>query len=142
MVEREIEMRETINTTSPHNHCDGMTLIEVTIAIAILSVIALAVAITIVPVTIAARDSAELFAAVDSAEDFLEKIQALPYDRIVETYPDGKVWPANTACQGGTVTISYEDPIADLLVISVIVNWTDQKNESRELTFQTRRVEN
>jgi prepilin-type N-terminal cleavage/methylation domain-containing protein len=135
-------MRETINITSSHNHCDGMTLIEVTIAIAILSVLALAVATTIVPVTITARDSADLSAAVDSAEDFLEKIQALPYDRVVETYPDGKVWPANTACPEGTVTISYEDPTADLLVINVIVNWTDQKNEGRKLTFQARKVEN
>jgi prepilin-type N-terminal cleavage/methylation domain-containing protein len=118
----------------------GFSLLEVVLTIAILAAVALATTLLLVPVARQTRIGRETEVANLEARKVLEKFQALPFNSIVTTYPQGAQIPI-AGLPSGKIAVSYVDPVADPLVIQADLTWQSPDLGAMQRTFNTIRTE-
>jgi len=117
-----------------------MTLLEIMLAMAIFTILALSATLIIVPVSRQARINREVATANCEAKRILEKVQAVPFSQILSCYPDGAELKV-PSLPGGKVTTTYEDPEADPLILRVTLTWDSANLGTMTRTFTTLRTE-
>ncbi len=100
----------------------GFTILEITVAISLMAVVALSVLLTFAPLARHSRLSKEMETAAAEVTNFLEQFQTTPYDQALAAFPDGQVLPV-PALASGQVSCVYEDVDADPLVLSLQLTW-------------------
>ena len=125
-----------IYAASQGKRSSGMTLLEVIIAVAILTSLALSATLVFVPVSRQARVNREIAAANIEAKRVLEKVHAIPFKDIIKVYPQGRQVVINTL-QGGVMTTTYEDPTADPLVMRAVLTWQSPDLGAMQRTYYT-----
>ena len=118
----------------------GFSLLEVILAVALLSLTALGASLIIVPVARQSRFRREDQTANAAAKRALERIQAAPFKDLTTLYPPSYTEKV-TGLQGGTLSITYADPAADPLLIQADLSWVDEMGNSMQRTFNTVRTE-
>jgi prepilin-type N-terminal cleavage/methylation domain-containing protein len=116
----------------------GFTFVEIVFATAILAVAALVAFPTMLSffeLSDAARDenvaTHDLMAAT---EDLL----ATPFALVTTTYPDGQPIPKFTRLHlpDEQITVRYDDPAADPLLITLTAAWSDSKGRPRQEVYR------
>ncbi len=100
----------------------GLTLVEVMLAVAILTIVALSTAALVVPISRQARIGREMDVADAEVRCILEKVHALPFSTVTALYPDNAEI-AVAGLRAGKIVVSYEDVAADPLVMFVDLTW-------------------
>lgn len=118
----------------------GLTLLEVVIAVAILTSLALASTLIFVPVSRQARVNREVAIANSEAKRVLEKVHAIPFKDVTTVYPHGREVVVSALPQG-KITTTYEDPLADPLVMRAVLTWESPDLGQMLRTFFTVRTE-
>lgn len=118
----------------------GFSLLELVFTIAILTSVGLATTLVLVPVSRQSRIVRETQAANSAAQRVMERIQATPFKDILELYPPSMERPI-PELHDGKVTITYDDPEGDPLVVHAEVAWQSPDLGSMSRTFTTSRTE-
>lgn len=118
----------------------GMSLLEVTITIAVFSSLALSVALMIVPIARQSRINRETNIANASAKKILEEINATPFNDITTRYPHGSE-NAIADLPEGRLIVSYQDVMSDPLIITLDLEWESPDLGHTTRTFHTARTE-
>ena len=84
--------------------------------------VTLGAALVLIPVIRQSRINRELTIADTEARRVLEQFQALPFNDIVDTYPQSSELTVLTL-PGSRLTVTYVDPAADPLEISLALTW-------------------
>jgi prepilin-type N-terminal cleavage/methylation domain-containing protein len=119
--------------SSPH----GFTLLEVLVAIVILSIGLMGTAGLTTGIIRSNHFSKNLTSATAAAQTQLESIKSGGYSKAVDSdYPD------DTVIMGGmtfyrSTEITPNTPAANMRTAVVTVNWTEANNTSRSVTLQT-----
>ena len=114
----------------------GFTLIEIMIALSLLSILALSTMLAIIPVGRQARLSREMNTAATALRSVLEQVQTLPFDSLPSRYLQGQVVPV-AALSGGQIVINYTDPTVDPIEISIAISWNSPEMGPYSRTFTT-----
>jgi prepilin-type N-terminal cleavage/methylation domain-containing protein len=118
----------------------GMTLLEVVIAVAILTSLALSSTLIFIPVSRQARVNREISVANNEAKRVMEKVQAVPFKDVTRIYPNGRVIVIGVL-PNGTITTTYSDPAADPLVLRAVLSWDSPDLGTMTREFYTVRTE-
>jgi Tfp pilus assembly protein PilV len=118
----------------------GLTLLEVTFAVVILSAVSLSMAQLVVPIAGQSRLNRERSLANLGAKRVLERIQATPFDDMLGAFPDGSTLEVPTLPEG-KITVTYADTNADPLEIRVDLTWNSQDAGSMEREYYTAKTE-
>ncbi len=116
-----------------------MTLLEVVVAVVVLTSLAFAATLVSLPVSRQTRISREVAIANGEAKRILEKVHAVPFPRIASLYPNGAELPV-IMLQNGKITTTYEDPNADPLVLRAVLTWDSPDLGPMMRTFFTVRT--
>jgi hypothetical protein len=100
----------------------GSMLLEVVIAGSILTCVSLGAMLVFIPISRQARINREVSMANCEASCLLEKVHAVPFDKIVEIYPNGTEVPLPSLSNGKVLT-TYEDPATDPLILRATLTW-------------------
>ncbi len=119
---------------------EGFTLLEVTLAIVILTGLTLYALMIVVPVSSQVRISREVSRAAGEVQKILEEVQSTPFFRVTDEYPDGTVIEIDGLDQG-QIVVSYEDPAADPLIMTATLTWESPDMGSMSRIFTTVRTE-
>ena len=136
-------VRASTTTTAPRRHPErerGFSLLEVVFAVEILTVLTLGVLLVILPVSRQLRINRELDIATTETRKVLEKIQCVPFFQITTIYPDGIDIPL-PALDQGLLTVSYDDPTEDPLVVRADLTWNSPELGTMNRSFVTVRTE-
>jgi len=118
----------------------GFSLIETVVAAALLGVLTLSTLLTIIPISRQTRLSREVEAATYAVSDTLERIHATPFNEILILHPDGQSLDVDTL-PSGQLSITYDDPTADPLVMTISLSWVAEDGGSIVREFTTVRTE-
>ena len=118
----------------------GFSLIEITIAIVILTVLSFTTALVLVPVSREHRSARETDIANAAVRSVLESIHATPFNEILTNYPPDDVIDI-AELENGQITVSYEDPTADPLVVQLDLTWDSDESGAMSRSFFTVRTE-
>lgn len=129
-----------MNRASQGKRLEGFSLLELVIAVALLTSTALAATLVLVPVARETRLRREVGVASAAAKRVLEKIQAMPFNEIVTVYPQSYV-EALPQLPAGSILVQYEDPAADPLRVQVQLSWDSGEIGAMQRTFSTVRTE-
>ena len=68
----------------------------------------------------------------------VEDIVCTPFSQVTVTYPDGQVVPKFTRLhlRDELITVRYDNPAADPLVVSLTATWSDSKGRPRQETYR------
>ncbi|MEM7168353.1 MAG: type II secretion system protein [Planctomycetota bacterium] len=124
----------------PRDSESGFSLIEVAVAVALLSILTVSTLLTLIPVSRQTRLNREMESASAAVRDLMERVHATPFSEIPSLYPDGTV-VALASLESGEVTIGYEDVTADPLIISFDLAWDSPQVGSMSRTFTTVKTE-
>jgi type II secretory pathway pseudopilin PulG len=118
----------------------GMSLLEVVIALGILTALALATVLILVPVSRQGRINRETSTADAAVQRTLEEIHATPFNDLLDQFPDGsdEIVPD---LPDGSLAVSYADPTADPLEIELTLSWMSPEIGAMEVVFNTLRTE-
>ena len=119
---------------SPKSLGGGFTLVEVVMAISILTLLAVSTIISLVPVSRQNRMSRETEQAVAQVRNVLEQIQATPFSDLPTLYADGQVLSIPNL-ENGQILIEYGDPATDPLVIQATLSWDSEDMGTVTRTF-------
>lgn len=119
---------------------EGFTLIEMIIAIAILTILAFSTVLVLVPVAREHRSARESDSANAAVRDVLEGMHATPFLEITTRYPEGIQIPIPDL-PGGLITIDYQNANSDPLVIQVDLQYDTPDSGQISRTFFTVRTE-
>ncbi len=111
-------------------------MVEIMIALTLLSVLALSTMVAIIPVGRQARLSREIESAATSVRTLLEQAQTIPYNDVPTTFTDGQIVTMPTLVNG-QILINIADPTADPMEITFTVTWDSQEVGSFSRTFTT-----
>lgn len=114
----------------------GFSLLEVAMAVALLSVLTISTLLTLVPVSRQTRLNREVQAAVSEVSNILERVHSTPYADLTTLYPDGSTIAVDHL-DNGELTIGYEDPSADPLLMNVTISWESPQVGPMTRTFVT-----
>jgi type II secretory pathway pseudopilin PulG len=118
----------------------GFCLLDVVLATALLTVVALATTLVLVPMARQTRIRGEVQAADTAARRVLETFQAAAFKDIVSTYPPSVELDVPDL-PDGKIRVTYDDPTADPLLIHVELSWNSPDLGSMSRTFSTLRTE-
>ena len=118
----------------------GLTLLEVVLAIVLLTSLALATLVLLVPIARQSRVNREVHTADTEVKKVLERIHATPFNDLLTLYPPGTSQPM-TGLASGQLVVNYVDPAADPLEIQVTFSWSSPNLGSMKKTFTTARTE-
>ena len=118
----------------------ALTLLEVTLTLAVLTALALSVALLIVPVARQSRLNRELGLANSEARKVLEQVQTAPFSKLLTDFPPGLEIPVDELPEGKLV-VSYADPQADPLIVQVDLVWNSPEIGRMQRSFHTARTE-
>ena len=120
---------------------EGISMIEVIFAVAILAIGALALMSQIETSYKVNNTNRETNKAMAHLSAALEKVVNVPFSRIVIDFPDQGVvtlpeMDSGDALGGEVITVRYSDTDADPLEITTTINWTsfDGRARTRSLT--------
>lgn len=134
--------RVDISSAGPVDAEGGFTILEVMITAALFTVVSLALAMIVIPVSREQRASREIEAATSHARNIIEELQTLPYPQVVERC-DPATWPQSVALTGdpeapsvvGTLEVNAVDLDADPLQIEIKISWSSHDLGDREQTY-------
>jgi type IV pilus assembly protein PilV len=115
----------------------GFTLLEVLVAIVILTIGLLGTAGLTTGVIRGNHYSKNITSATAAAQTQLESIKSSGYANATTTN-----FPGDTVTMGGmtftrTTTVTNSSPAANMKTVSVTVSWTESNNTSRSVNLQT-----
>ena len=115
----------------------GFTLLEVLVAIVILTIGLLGTAGLTTGVIRGNHYSKNITSATAAAQTQLESIKSSGYANATTTN-----FPSDTVTMGGmtftrTTTVTNSSPAANMKTVSVTVSWTESNNTSRSVNLQT-----
>ena len=123
-----------------HRGRGGFSLLELVLTLAILASVTLSVTLLLVPLARQSRISRETEAANLAARRVLERIQATPFKDILPVFPQSSEQPI-AELPSGKVTLTYDDPAADPLVVKIDVTWQSPELGAMARAFHTMRTE-
>lgn len=120
----------------------GFSLIELIISIALLSIGAISIYHAIFSYLELSEMANDRNIAFFDLETALEDIRSTPFDRIVDTYPDGSTITKFDALhlKNESVVVRYRNPNRDPLVITATISWEDSKGRARSESMHTART--
>jgi type IV pilus modification protein PilV len=115
----------------------GFTLIEVLVAVFILTIGLLGTAGLTTGIIRGNHYSKNITSATAAAQSQLESVKSSGYVNAVAAN-----FPTDTVSMGGmtfnrATTITSDSPAANMKTISVVVTWTESNNTTRSVTLQT-----
>lgn len=114
----------------------GFSLIEVAMAVALLSILTISTLLTLVPVSRQTRLNREVEAATSEVRNVLERVQSTPYADLLGIYPDGATMTVDRL-ESGQMTVAYDDVTADPLVMNLAISWESPQVGAMARTFVT-----
>ncbi len=116
----------------------GMSLLELMISVAIISIVLLSVIYAMTGAVQAQRNARLQDRALADLETVREQVLAVPYDSVRDVFPDGSQVPAFNNVPGEVITITYpgSDPNADPLPINITIRWRNINNAVITRTLQ------
>lgn len=117
----------------------GFTLLEVTLAIVILTGLTLGSLMIIVPVSGQVRVSRQVSRATGEVQKVLERVQSTPFAEVTDEYPDGAVIEID-GLDEGKIVVGYDDPDADPLILTATLTWESPELGSMSEVFTTVRT--
>jgi len=130
----------SVKESRPKPVKSGFSLVEVMIAVVILTILTFTTALVLVPVGREHRSTRETSVANAAAQNILEELHATPFNEILTRYPDGQSIEINEL-QNGSVQVSYEDPTSDPLIVQIDLSWESRDLGPRSQTYFTVRTE-
>ncbi|MBI4585077.1 MAG: prepilin-type N-terminal cleavage/methylation domain-containing protein [Planctomycetes bacterium] len=124
----------------PPQRRQGFSLLEIAIAISLLTIVTLSTVLLLVPIARQSRLQREIEAANLATKRVLEKIQATPFKDILAIYPQSSSI-AIPELPNGSLVLTYTDPSADPLVIQANLTWESPEIGTLQRTFHTVRTE-
>ena len=118
----------------------GITLLEVMLTIAVLTVVALSAVLLLVPIAGQTRVTREVHLANTEAQRALEGVLATPFHEITTEYPPGAAFAVDTLPEG-QIVVNYPDPLSDPLEVHVTLSWSSTSLGDMQRTFVTVRTE-
>lgn len=122
-------------------HKRGFTFIEVMIAVVLLVMGFLGVYASLHACALLREAANETNVAMFKLQTTMEYLFSVPFDDITTTLPEGTALDIVALMDSDTdndytlcnevVTISYEDPAADLLKFTITINWTARRGTGR-----------
>ena len=130
------------STVSPsaRKEAEGFSLLEVTLAIMILTGLTLYALVIVVPVSSQIRISREVSRAAGEVQKILEEVQSTPFFQVTKEYPNDTVIEIDGLDQG-KIVVSYDDPDADPLIMTATLTWESPDLGSMSRIFTTVRTE-
>lgn len=117
----------------------GFSLVEVTIALAVLSAATLSSLLVLVPVSRQGRISREMEVAALEARRVVDKLHAVPFTAIPTMYPVGYRISVSKLTSG-QITVNHAEPTPDPLEVDVTLTWNGELGEGFSRTFRTMRT--
>lgn len=109
----------------------GFTILELTIAMGVLALVMVGLMAAVTNSFSIVQLSSDRTPAIKEAQIALNNLKlsasqaaVFPGD-VVAAFPVGVVFPPRTTLPGQIVTVSYVDPLADPLFVTVTVQWTN-----------------
>lgn len=118
----------------------GISLLEISLAIALLTTLALGTTLLLVPIARQARINRETEIANAEVQKVLERVHATPFVEILDEFPAGSVIPI-IPLPDGSIAVEYDDPAADPLVLEVTLSWSSPELGAMTRVFTTLRTE-
>lgn len=130
--------RPGVEALAPRKRVAGFTFIEVVIATVILAVAALVAFPTMLSFFELSDSAHEENVATHDLMAAVEDIHCTPFALVTTTYPDGGVIAKYTRLhlRDEQITVAYDDPAADPLIVSVTATWSDSKGRPRQETYR------
>ncbi len=116
-----------------------MTLVEMVIALSLLSLLTLSAIIVVVPVGRQARLGREIDVATTAVRTLLQKVQLMDFDEISPAYQLSAVSPI-TNLPGGNVDVTSTTISADTIEIKFTLSWNSPDIGTFSKTFTTLRT--
>jgi type II secretory pathway pseudopilin PulG len=118
----------------------GLTLLEVTLTVVLMTVLALSVGLLVVPTARQTRINREAMAANGVARSAIEAVHSTAFPDVLEKYPQGST-ESVPALPGGQLQFSYEDPAADPLRVRIDLTWSSLDLGTVQRSFFTAKTE-
>jgi prepilin-type N-terminal cleavage/methylation domain-containing protein len=118
----------------------GFTLLEVALAIAILTALSLSTFHVVGPITRQAHTSREMEQATIEVKKILEKVQTMPFKDITRVYPEKRKIKV-ASLLNGEISVDYNEEAADPLHMHVEISWDSSELGTVSKSFLTVRTE-
>jgi prepilin-type N-terminal cleavage/methylation domain-containing protein len=130
--------RAGVEATASRKRVAGFTFIEVVIATVILAVAALVAFPTMLSFFELSDSAHEENVATHDLMAAVEDIHCTPFATITTAYPDGQLIPKYTRLhlRDEQISVQYENPAADPLIVAVTATWSDSKGRPRQETYR------
>lgn len=125
----------------------GMTYVEILIAAAVFILAVGSLLNSLTAVVYLINLSGEQSVAIADIRNMMERIKVTAFANTVNLFPngdvDGPVYNSYSSIVGGYtlnnehITVTYANPNADPLEISVTLTWQDKRNHNQSLTVYT-----
>jgi len=132
------------------NSKNGITLVEILIATAIIVFAAIAVIQVYVSVIFLSDTNKEETIAMAHLTNMIEAIKCAPFSNIIVDFPNGVSGGTTSndyaklvggyVLTGERIVVSYVNPNSDPLEITVSVNWRDRRGVNRTKYLVTKRT--
>ena len=116
-----------------------MTLVEMTIALSLLSLLTLSAIVVVVPVGRQARLGREIDVATTAVRTHLQRVQLMDFDQISPAYALTATTPVANL-PGGNVSVTSTTVSADSVEVQFTVSWTSADIGTYSKTFTTLRT--
>jgi prepilin-type N-terminal cleavage/methylation domain-containing protein len=126
------------NTLAAAKRDDGLTLVEVMIALAILSVVSLVAFPTLLSFVDLSDTARSENVGTHDLMSAVEDVISTPFTQVTATYPQGQAIPKYQALhlQNESVVVTYDDPLADPLIVTLSLKYNDSKGRPWQGVFR------
>lgn len=123
--------------------CRGLTFIELMIALAILSVVALVAFPTMLSFLDLSDSARQENVATHDLMSAVEDVMSTPFTQITTTYPQGQAIPKYQGLHlpNEAILVTYDDPKADPLLVTLTVSYDDAKRRPWQGVFRCARTQ-
>jgi len=136
--------RRSIPESSIHPGRGGFSLLEVMIAVMVLTCLTLSSILVAIPISRQNRINREITTANNEARRIIEVIQWAPLDTITSMFPSGAEIPVNSIyaglLQNGKFVVTYDDPSEDPLRLQMSLSWDSPDLGHMSRTFYSART--
>lgn len=126
------------------SHCEGLTLLELTIAIALFAIVMGATAQALVTYYVHLHTQQQRSAAMAQCTSIISRMREFRDNSpgqfpasVVQEWPDGTEIAADEILPSGVIEIDYRDTTANPLEVVVTCRWQDLRNRPVRVTMAT-----
>jgi prepilin-type N-terminal cleavage/methylation domain-containing protein len=116
----------------------GLTLVEVMVALTILAVVGLVAFPTMLSFVDLSDSARQENVGTHDLMSAVEDVISTPFTQVTATYPQGQAIPKYQGLhlQNESVVVTYDDPLADPLIVTLSLSYKDSKGRPWQGVFR------